>query len=193
MINMGLIQARRASAHTVPGRAQETSHLHRRRLATSCPPTLGADKGDRKQIVLRSKTDSIYGPYEKKVVFERGNSVIRSCSQGALMQAPDGSWWYTHQLIQNIRAPFQGRPQCLEPVAWIDGWPMIGIDVDGDGIGEPVLHHRKPIEGHPITAPPTRIGKVVPTTVTTGISAFFMACLMTTALSLRPFDQAVLI
>jgi len=114
-----------------------------------------ADKGDRKQIVLRSKTGSIYGPYEKKVVFERGNGVIRSCSQGALMQATDGSWWYTHQLIQNIRAPFQGRPQCLEPVAWIDGWPMIGKDVDGDGIGEPVLDHRKPIEGYPITAPPT--------------------------------------
>ena len=96
---------------------------------------------------LRSKTDSIYGPYEKKVVFERGNGVIRSCSQGGLMQAPDGSWWYTHQLIQNIPAPFQGRPQCLEPVEWIDGWPMIGKDVDGDGIGEPVLHHAKPIHG----------------------------------------------
>lgn len=114
-----------------------------------------ADTGDRKQIVLRSKTDSVYGPYEKKVVFERGNGVIRSCSQGALMQTPDGSWWYTHQLIQNISAPFQGRPQCLQPVEWIDGWPMIGKDVDGDGIGEPVLHHRKPIPGHPITAPPT--------------------------------------
>ncbi len=114
-----------------------------------------ADKDDRKQIVLRSKTDSIYGPYDKKIVFERGNGVIRSSSQGALMKAPDGSWWYTHQLIQNIPAPFQGRPQCLEPVTWVDGWPLIGKDVDGDGIGEPVLHHKKPILGHPITAPPT--------------------------------------
>jgi len=114
-----------------------------------------AAEGDRKQIVLRSTTDSIYGPYEKRVVFERGNGVIRSCSQGALMQAPDGSWWYTHQLIQNIPAPFQGRPQCLQPVEWIDGWPLIGKDVDGDGIGEPVLRHAKPIQGHPITAPPT--------------------------------------
>ena len=61
------------------------------------------------------------------------------------MKAPDGSWWYTHQLIQNIPAPFQGRPQMLQPVQWIDGWPMIGKDVDGDGIGEPVLHHAKPI------------------------------------------------
>jgi len=114
-----------------------------------------ADRGDRKQLVLRSQTDSIYGPYEVKVVYERGNGVIRSCSQGALMQAPDGSWWYTHQLIQNIPAPFQGRPQMLQPVEWVDGWPMIGEDADGDGIGEPVLHHVKPIPGFPIAAPPT--------------------------------------
>ena len=120
------------------------------------PDDPDASRDDRKQIVLRSKTDSIYGPYEKKVVFERGNGIIRSCSQGALMKAPDGSWWYTHQLIQNILTPFQGRPQCLEPVVWKDGWPLIGEDIDGDGIGEPVLHHKKPISGYPVAAPPTR-------------------------------------
>jgi beta-xylosidase len=114
-----------------------------------------ADQGDRKQMVLRSKTDSIYGPYDTKVVYERGNGVIRSCSQGALMKAPDGSWWYTHQLIQNIPSPFQGRPQMLQPVQWVDGWPMIGKDCDGDGIGAPVIHHPKPIKGFPVTAPPT--------------------------------------
>jgi beta-xylosidase len=86
---------------------------------------------------------------------ERGNGIIRSCSQGGLMQAPDGSWWYTHQLIQNITSPFQGRPQCLEPVEWIDGWPIIGKDVDGDGIGEPVLASEKPIGGFQVNAPPT--------------------------------------
>ena len=119
------------------------------------PDNPAADKGDRKQMVLRSRTDSIYGPYELKVVYERGNGVIRSCSQGALMKAPNGKWWYTHQLIQNISAPFQGRPQMLQPVAWIDGWPMIGKDVDGDGIGEPVLSGKKPIAGYPIAAPQT--------------------------------------
>jgi beta-xylosidase len=43
----------------------------------------------------------------------------------------------------------------LEPVQWIDGWPIIGQDINGDGIGEPVLHHRKPIQGGAIVAPPT--------------------------------------
>jgi len=119
------------------------------------PDNPEASAGDRKQLVLRSTTDSIYGPYEKKIVFERGNGVIRSCSQGALMRAPEGSWWYTHQLIQNIPAPFQGRPQMLEPVEWVDGWPLIGKDIDEDGIGEPVLHYRKPISGFPVAAPST--------------------------------------
>ncbi len=112
-------------------------------------------ESDRRQIVLRSTTDSIYGPYEKRTVLKRGNGIERSCSQGALMKAPDGSWWYTHQLIQNIDSPFQGRPQCLEPVQWVDGWPQIGVDIDGDGIGEPVLSYKKPIDGYPVTAPPS--------------------------------------
>ena len=111
--------------------------------------------GNRKQIVLRSRTDSIYGPYDKKTVMEGGNGIDRSCSQGGLMQAPDGSWWYTHQLIQDCPTPFEGRPQCLQPVTWIDGWPIIGEDIDNDGIGEPVLSHRKPIQGFTITAPPS--------------------------------------
>ena len=117
--------------------------------------TIPGEERDRKQIVLRSTTNSVYGPYEKKIVLERGNGFDRSCSQGGLMKAPDGSWWYTHQLIQNIESPFQGRPQCLQPVTWIDGWPLIGEDVDGDGIGEPVWQHKKPIQGFPVTAPQT--------------------------------------
>lgn len=119
------------------------------------PPKNGKRPTDRRQVVLRSKTKSIYGPYEKKVVLKRGNGIERSCSQGALMKAPDGSWWYIHQLIQNVPSPFQGRPQCLEPVQWVDGWPIIGEDIDGDGIGEPVLQHKKPIAGFPVTAPQT--------------------------------------
>lgn len=122
----------------------------------SSPPGTPNPKNDRKQIVLRSKTNSIYGPYEKRVVLEKGTAFgNRSCSQGALMKAPDGSWWYMHQLIQNTDTPFQGRPQCLEPVTWVDGWPIIGIDEDNDGIGEPVLQYKKPIDGFPIKAPPT--------------------------------------
>ncbi len=119
-------------------------------------PGVANPKNDRKQIVLRSTTESIYGPYEKRIVLEKGTVFgNRSCSQGALVQAPDKSWWYMHQLIQNTDIPFQGRPQCLEPVNWVEGWPIIGIDEDHDGIGEPVLQFKKPIAGYAVTAPAT--------------------------------------
>ena len=32
-----------------------------------------------------------------------------------------------------------GRILHLQPVTWHDGWPVIGVDADGNGIGEPVL------------------------------------------------------
>jgi beta-xylosidase len=110
-------------------------------------------KPDRKQLMLRSK--NIYGPYERRIVMERGNGFDRSACQGSLLQVPNGSWWFIHQLVQNCPNPFQGRPQCLEPVTWIDGWPIPGKDVDGDGIGEPVWSENKPIIGQPVTAPQT--------------------------------------
>ncbi|WP_440877013.1 glycoside hydrolase family 43 protein [Thalassotalea sp. PLHSN55] len=119
----------------------------------STKPGVKNPKNDRKQLVLRSK-ESIYGPYEVKTVLEKGKEFNnRSASQGGLMQAPDGSWWYMHQLIQNDDIPFQGRPQVLDPVTWVDGWPIIGFDEDNDGIGEPVKRHKKPIDGYPIAAP----------------------------------------
>ncbi|WP_204274600.1 glycoside hydrolase family 43 protein [Vibrio astriarenae] len=112
-------------------------------------------KNDRKQLVLRSE-QSISGPYEKKIVLQKGSHFgERSASQGALVQAPDDSWWYMHQLVQNDDDPFQGRVQCLEPVTWEDGWPLIGIDEDGDGIGEPVKNYRKPVAGCEVDAPET--------------------------------------
>jgi beta-xylosidase len=104
---------------------------------------------DRKQLCLRSKTDSIYGPYESKVVMERAAAPDRSACQGSLVEAPDGSWWFMHQLVQNGEPRYQGRPQCLEPVNWVDGWPIIGRDIDDDGIGEPVESWRKPVASKP--------------------------------------------
>ena len=56
-------------------------------------------------------------------------------------------------LIQNGDIPFQGRPQSLEPVTWINDWPIIGVDEDNDGIGEPVKRFKKPIKGYPVAAP----------------------------------------
>ncbi|WP_160311457.1 glycoside hydrolase family 43 protein [Rhodopirellula islandica] len=100
---------------------------------------------DRKQLCLRSQTDSLQGPYESRVVMERETDSDRSACQGSLIEAPDGRWWFMHQLVQNGTPVFHGRPQCLQPVTWKEGWPIIGEDIDGDGIGEPVWVHNKPI------------------------------------------------
>jgi len=37
-----------------------------------------------------------------------------------------------------------GRVVHLQPLRWIDDWPIIGSDPDSDGTGEPVLTFRKP-------------------------------------------------
>ena len=90
------------------------------------------------QTVLRSK--NIYGPYEKKVVMEKGISDINGPHQGSIVDTPDGQWWFLHfQQFNSV-----GRIVHLQPMHWNEGWPVIGIDRDFNGIGEPVTAWIKP-------------------------------------------------
>ena len=90
------------------------------------------------QTILRSK--NIYGPYEKKVVLEQGSTDVNGPHQGALVDTPEGEWWFYHfQATEPL-----GRVVHLQPVHWKDGWPMIGVDIDRNGIGEPVRVWTKP-------------------------------------------------
>ncbi len=93
------------------------------------------------QLALRSK--NIYGPYEEKVVLEQGTSVTNGPHQGGLVDTQTGESWFLH--FQDKDA--YGRIVHLEPVKWVAGWPMMGIDKDGNGIGEPVLRFKKPNVG----------------------------------------------
>ena len=90
------------------------------------------------QTVLRSK--NIYGPYERKIVLEQGSTAINGPHQGALVDTPDGQWWFYH--FQET--PVLGRVVHLQPVRWQDDWPLMGEDYDGNGIGEPVHHWSLP-------------------------------------------------
>ena len=112
-------------------------------------PEGGVSKGW--QTVLRSK--NIYGPYEKKVVLEKGTTNVNGPHQGALVATAGGQWWFYH--FQSDGA--MGRVLHLEPVLWQDGWPLIGVDIDHNGIGEPVYVWKKPDAPgeHPILAPQT--------------------------------------
>jgi beta-xylosidase len=90
------------------------------------------------QTVLRSK--NVYGPYEAKIVLHQGDTEINGPHQGGLVDTESGEWWFIH--FQDRHA--YGRIVHLQPAAWADGWPVIGVDQNNDGIGEPVMNYKKP-------------------------------------------------
>lgn len=93
------------------------------------------------QVVQRSK--NIYGPYEWRTVMAQGKSPVNGPHQGAWVTTSTGEDWFLH--FQDVGA--YGRLVHLQPMVWKEGWPVIGIDKDGDGCGEPVLTYRKPNVG----------------------------------------------
>ncbi|MDB5084158.1 MAG: arfA [Bacilli bacterium] len=103
------------------------------------------------QLILRSK--NIYGPYEGKIVLHQGNTAINGPHQGGFVELESGESWFIH--FQD-RAAY-GRIVHLQPVTWENDWPLMGVDQNGDGIGEPVLFCKKPNVGrdYPICAPDT--------------------------------------
>lgn len=101
------------------------------------------------QTVLRSK--NIYGPYEKKIVLEQGSTSINGPHQGAIVDTPDGQWCFFH--FQHNGS--LGRVVHLQPMHWQDGWPVVGVDLDKNGVGEPVYVCKKPIQSSQPFAPQT--------------------------------------
>lgn len=79
----------------------------------------------RGQTILRSK--SPMGPYEE---CPNGNQQAGSVfsgqgiHQGGLVETQTGEWW----TIMFKDAGSIGRVPYLEPVKWVDGWPLIGKD-----------------------------------------------------------------
>ncbi|SDT36057.1 Beta-xylosidase [Mucilaginibacter mallensis] len=93
------------------------------------------------QLALRSK--EIYGPYEARVVMDQGKTNINGPHQGAWVETQTGESWFLH--FQD-KGPY-GRVVHLEPMKWVNNWPVIGNDPDGDGKGEPVAVYKKPDVG----------------------------------------------
>ena len=97
------------------------------------------------------RAKNVYGPYEEKIVMAQGDTNINGPHQGAWVDTPNGEDWFLH--FQDVGA--YGRIVHLQPMKWVDGWPVIGNDKNGDGCGEPVLTHKKPNVGktYPIMTP----------------------------------------
>ena len=75
----------------------------------------------RTETCWRSK--ELLGPYESKVVLQgpiggRGDGV----AQGAIVDTPNGDWWAI--MFQDHGAV--GRIPTLQPVAWVNDWPIMG-------------------------------------------------------------------
>lgn len=92
---------------------------------------------------LAMRADNPYGPYECKMVMAQGDTDINGPHQGGLVRTAQGEDWFIH--FQDKGA--YGRVVHLQPVNWVDGWPVIGVDDDGDLCGSPVTRHKKPDVG----------------------------------------------
>ena len=92
---------------------------------------------------MRSR--QVYGPYERRVVLARGKTPVNGPHQGAWVDTPAGESWFLH--FQDKDA--YGRILHLQPMKWVDDWPIIGDN------GEPVLSHKKPVvaRASPVVTP----------------------------------------
>ena len=102
------------------------------------------------QLVLRSR--NIYGPYESKMVMAQGKTTVNGPHQGGWVDTNTGESWFVHFQDQGA----YGRVIHLNPMKWINDWPVIGADKDMDGCGEPVTTYKKPNVGrtYPVATPP---------------------------------------
>lgn len=69
-----------------------------------------------------SRSKSLYGPWEHKVVLETNFDNVSGVAQGGIVDTPDGKWYGL--LSQDHGAV--GRVPVLVPVTWQNGWPIMG-------------------------------------------------------------------
>jgi beta-xylosidase len=104
------------------------------------------------QMALRAT--KITGPWEYKKVMEQGSTSINGPHQGGWVTTPDEKQsWFLHFQDKGV----YGRVVHLQPMTWVNDWPVIGNDANNDGIGNPVLTSTKPAVGatFPLETPQT--------------------------------------
>jgi beta-xylosidase len=140
-----VIDGRNGRAHTLEGPKMYKRNGYYYLMA----PAGGVPQGY--QLVFRAR--NVYGPYESKTVLEQGKTEINGPHQGGWIELKSGESWFVH--FQDRGA--YGRVVHLQPVKWVNDWPVMGINDDGNGKGEPVLTYKKPEVGrsYPVMVPQT--------------------------------------
>jgi beta-xylosidase len=112
----------------------EGSHVYKRNGYYYILCTYGGRDGF--QSCLRSK--NIFGPFEQKIILQDDADLPGyGLHQASIVQTQTGEYW---ALIFQDRQSV-GRIPHLEPVEWIDDWPILGVG------GKGVINHRKPDVG----------------------------------------------
>ena len=102
-------------------------------------PAGGVENGY--QLALRSK--SIFGPFEEKIILKGFDDTINGPHQGALVEYKKDQFVFYH--FQDVEG--LGRILHLEPVTWIDGWPICGTP--RENTGAPVKEHEMFLKEYP--------------------------------------------
>lgn len=85
------------------------------------------------QVAFRSK--DIFGTYEEKMLVEKTiDGQPNTIHQGALIEDTEGKWW---TIMQHDLGGL-GRMPDLQPVTWVDNWPVVGDN------GKPYKTYTKP-------------------------------------------------
>lgn len=92
------------------------------------------------QAVLRSR--DIRGPYQWRTVLAGGDTGVQAPHQGGYVETPSGEGWFAHF---NSTGAY-GRIVHLQPVRWVDDWPLIGEPISAT-TGQPVASHPMPDVG----------------------------------------------
>lgn len=100
------------------------------------------------EVILRSK--NVDGPYEDRIVLRQGETDINGPHQGGWVELENGENYFMH--FQDLEV--YGRITHIQPVEWINDWPVMGEKHDSGLCGQPVKVMKKPNVGkeYPITA-----------------------------------------
>ena len=102
--------------------------------------------GGRRLMMARAKSPK--GPYSERRILSHPQREADEPNQGGFLVDDAGNWFF---LTHHGHGQWYGRAASLLPVAWIDGWPIVGKP-DEKGIGTMVWNPERPVIKNPVAS-----------------------------------------